>query len=391
VLEGSVRRAGDRVRVSAQLVSSADGYQLWSDSYDRTLADVFALQEELTQAIVGSLPLAAAPARPRVLVRPSTSTTEAYTLYLRGRFEALKRSVAGLVAGIGCFEQAIERDPHYALAHAGLAECWLLRGFEEFGDLAPLEAMPRAKAAARRALELDPDLAEGHNWSGAASLLFDWDWNAAERSFRRAVELRPDYSLGHTWYAVFLMSRGRHDEAIARSQHAAELDPLSLTILAVIGQCHYFGHRFDEALARHRATLELDPGNLRALLWSSRTYRALGRPADALTAIEQAIGYWGRAPALLGELGTVLALLGRGDEARSILGELNRMREQGYVSPFVETAIYGALEMEAECRRGFERMEEGRSGIIPFLRDPAVYWFRESAWFKDLLRRTGVG
>ena len=297
VLEGSVRRAGDRVRVSAQLVSSADGYQLWSDSYDRTLADVFALQEELTQAIVGSLPLGAARSRHRVLVQPSTMTPESYTLYLRGRFEALKRSVPGLIAGIGYFEQAIEHDPGYALAHAGLAECWLLRGFEEFGDLAPLEAMPRGKAAARRALELDPDLAEGHGWSAAASLLFDWDWKAAEASFRRAVDLRPDYSLAHAWYAVFLMARGRHDEAIARSQHAAELDPLNLAIHAVIGQCLHFGRRFDEALARHRATLEVDPVHLQTLLWSSRTHRALGRPADALPAMERAIAHWGRAPA----------------------------------------------------------------------------------------------
>jgi TolB-like protein/tetratricopeptide (TPR) repeat protein len=391
VLEGSVRRAGDRIRVSAQLVNSSDGYQLWSDSYDRKLADVFALQEELTQAIVGSLPLGVTQSRPRVLVRPSTSTTEAYTLYLRGRFEALKRSVPGLIAGIGYFEQAVERDPNYALAHAGLAECWLLRGFEEFGDLAPLDAMPRGKAALRRALELDPGLAEGHNWSGVASLLFDWDWTAAEASFRRAVELRPDYALAHTWYAVFLMARGRHDEAIARSQHAAELDPLAITIQTVIGECHHFGRRFDEALARHRATLEVDPGNVRALLWSSRTYRALGRPAEALPAIEQAIAHWGRAPALLGELGTVLPLVSRQDEARAILGELNSMKERGFVSPFFETGIYGALGLEEECRRGFGRMEEARSGIIPFLGDPAITWYRESAWFQDLLRRTGVG
>ena len=264
VLEGSVRRAGDRVRVSAQLVSSADGYQLWSDSYDRKLADVFALQEELTQAIVGSLPLGAAAVRGIACwcSRPP-SRAETYTLYLRGRFEALKRSVPGLIAGIGYFEQAIERDPGYALAHAGLAECWLLRGFEEFGDLAPLEAMPRGKAAARRALELDHDLAEGHGWSAAASLLFDWDWKAAEASFRRAVDLRPDYSLAHAWYAVFLMARGRHNEAIARGQHAAELDPLNLAIHAVIGLCLHFGRRFDEALARHRATLEVDPVHLR--------------------------------------------------------------------------------------------------------------------------------
>jgi tetratricopeptide (TPR) repeat protein len=278
-----------------------------------------------------------------------------------------------------------------ALAHAGLAECWLLRGFEEFGDLAPLEAIPRGKAAARRALELDAGLAEGHGWSGAASLLFDWDWTAAEASLRRAVELRPDYSLAHTWYAVFLMARGRHDEAIARSQHAAELDPLNLSIHAVIGECLHFGRRFDEALARHRETLEVDPTNFRALLWSSRTHRALGRPADALPTIERAIAHWGRAPALLGELGCLLALLGRRVEAHAILDALKGLKDRRYVSPFFETQIYGGLDMEDECRRGFARMEEERSGIIPFLGDPALSWYREWGWFLDLLRRVGVG
>ena len=229
VLEGSVRRWADRLRVTAQLIDAADGYHLWSDSYERKLADVFVLQEELAQSIVRSLPLAPSRSTPEVLVRPSTSATEAYTLYLRGRFFALKRTVEGLVTGIGLFEQAIQQDPGYALAHAGLAECWVLRGFEEFGDLAPLEAMPRAKVAAQRALELDPKLAEGYTWSGVLSFLFDWDPVAAESFFRRAIELRPDYSLAHAWYAVFLMARGRHDEAIARSGHAAELDPLAFS------------------------------------------------------------------------------------------------------------------------------------------------------------------
>ena len=141
-------------------------------------------------------------------------------------------------------------------------------------------------------------------------------------------------------------------------------------------ECLHFGRRFDEALARHRATLEVDPGNVRALLWSSRTQRALGRPADALPVIEQAIAQWGRAPALLGELGTVLAVLGRRADAHAIVGELNGMKDRRYVSPFCETAIYGALEMEEECRRGFARMEEARSGIIPFLGTRSGTWRR---------------
>jgi serine/threonine-protein kinase len=391
VLEGSVRRWADRLRVSAQLIDVADGYHLWSDTYERKLADVFGLQEELAQAIVRSLPLPSSRSTPDVLVRPSTSVTEAYTLYLRGRFFALKRTVKGLVAGIELFEQAIEQDPGYALAHAGLAECWLLRGFEEFGDLAPLEAMPRAKAAAQRALELDPKLGEGHTWSGVVSFLFDWDPVAAESFFRRAIELRPDYSLAHTWYAVFLMARGRHDEAIARSGHAAELDPLALTIQALVGQCHYFARRFEEALDRHRATLALDPGNLQALIWSARTYRMTGRLEQGLRTIEDAIARFGRSPIFLAELGTLLARLGRPQETRTILDELLELGHERYVSGFHEAAVYHALGGEEELRRCFDRLVAERSPMIVFLGDPTWDDVREQDWCRALLSRAGVG
>ena len=391
VLEGSVRRWADRLRVTAQLIDVADGYHLWSDSYERKLADVFVLQEELAQAIVKSLPLPGSNATPDVLVRPSTSASEAYTLYLRGRFFALKRTVDGLVAGIDLFEQAIARDPGYALAHAALAECWLLRGFQEFGDLAPLEAMPHGKAAARRALELDPNLAEGHTWSGALAFLFDWDPVAAESFFRRAVELRPDYSLAHTWYAVFLMARGRHHEAIARSEHAAELDPLALSIQALVGQCHYYAGEFDEALDRHRATLALDPGHLQALVWSARAYRMTGRMEEGMRRIEDAIARFGRMPTLLAELGTQLARLGRHAEARAILDELIELGQRRYVSGFHEASIYHALGEEEELRRCFDRLVAERSSMIMFLGDPSWLDVRQQDWCRALLSRAGVG
>ena len=261
----------------------------------------------------------------------------------------------------------------------GLAEAGS-SGVEEFATRAA-----RGHATCRRpcgALELSLRLAEGHSRSGR-SLLFDWDWTAAETSFHRAVELRADYSLAHTWYAVFLMARGRHDEAIAQSQLAAELDPLVLAIQALIGQCHHFAGRFDEALVRHRSTLDADPATC-ALLWSSRTHRVWAA-ADALPAIETSRSGAGRPRCR--ELGTVLARPAA-EPTHAILGELNGMKDRRYVSPFCETAIYGALGMEEECRRGFARMEEARSGIIPFLGDPV--WYLETGWFRDLLRRTGV-
>ncbi len=390
VLEGSVRRWADRVRVTAQLVDAADGYHLWSDTYERTLADVFVLQEELTQAIVRSLPLPSARAAPGVLIRPSTSVTRAYTLYLQGRFFALKRTVEGLVAGIELFQQAVDEDPDYALAHAALAECWLLRGFEEFGDLAPLEAMPRAKAAAQRALGLDPRLPEGHTWSAVLSFLFDWDPPAAESFFRRAIEIRPDHPIAHAWYAVFLMARGRHDEAIARSVHAAELDPLAFTVQALVGQCLYFAGRFEEALDRHRATLALDPGNLRALIWSARAYQMTGRLEQGLQVIEGTIERVARSPILLAELGRVLARLGRVPEAREVLAELIELGQQRYVSGFHEAALHHALGEEEEMRRCFNRLVAERSPMLVFLGDPSWADVRDQDWCRTLLSDAGL-
>ncbi|MEZ0335744.1 MAG: protein kinase [Gemmatimonadales bacterium] len=390
VLEGSVRRTSDRLRVTAQLIGAGDGYNLWSDSYDRKLADVFVLQEELARDIVRSLPLPSSRTEPDVLIRPSTSTTDAYTHYLRGRFFALKRTIEGFITGIGHFEKAIELDPAYALAHAALAECWMLRGFEEFGDLAPLDAMPRAKAAAQRSLQLDPDLAEGHTWSGVIAFQYDWDPGAAESFFRRAVELRPDYSFAHGWYAVFLMGRGRVEEAIARSEHAAELDPLALTIQALVGQCHYFARRYEEALDRHRATLEVDPGNLRVLIWSARAYRMLGRLDEGLRTIEGAIARHGRIPILLAELGFLMARLGRPEEARAILVELMELGHVRYVSAFHSAVIYSALGEEEELRRCFDRLVAERSSMLVFLRDPTWDEVREQAWCRELLARVGV-
>jgi serine/threonine protein kinase len=390
VLEGSVRRAGDRIRVTAQLVNAADGYHLWSDRYDRKLADVFALQEELAQAIVGALPLPAT-SNPELLVRPSTSGTEAYTRYLKGRFFTSKRTIEGLAAGIDLFKQAIALDPGYALAHAALAEGWVFRGFEEFGDLSPLLAMPRAEAAIRQALELDPDLPEGHCVTAILRLLFDWHSSSAEASLRRAIELKPDFPLAFVWYAVVLLGRGRHEEAIARCEHAMELDPLALNIHAVLGQCYHFAGRFDEALSRHRATLDLEPGNLRAFVWSARTYRVIGRFEEALRTGEEAVGRCGRLPVLVGELGTALALLGRRDEALAMLDELKQLRHRRYVSPAWEVGILQALGAEEEVRDAFARMEGERSGLVPFLAtDPVWAEFRPLGWFQELLTRTGV-
>lgn len=364
LVEGSVRKVGDRIRITVQLVNAADGYHLWSGTYDRTLAGVFSLQEEISQAIVHALPLRASGAVR--LVKPGTAVLEAYPLYLRGRYFALKRTVEGLRAGIEYFEQAVERDPEYVLAHAGIGECWALLGFEEFGEVAPTEAMPRAAAAVRRALELDPRSAEGHSWRGVIAFLYDYDWAAAEAAFRRAIELRPTYSLAHTWYAVFLSAMNRPDEAIQRISVAAELDPVAISIQGAMGHLYTLAGRFDEAIRWLRATLDLDAGSPRTWVWLARAYRAARRPEESLATIQTAIDRFGRLPIILSSRGLALVDLHREAEARGIIEELEALRLQRYVSLGFIAPIYAALGQLDEAVRLCELMLEERAGFLAF-------------------------
>ena len=386
-VEGSVRKVGDRIRVAAQLVDVATGYQRWSGTFDRTLENVFGLQEELSRAIVAALPLGAE-GSPALAVRPSTQVLEAYTRYLRGRFHALRRTPTSFRLAIEYFEQAVELDPAYALAHAALAECWMLLGFEEFGDMPPLAAMPTARAAAERALALDERLAEGHVWRGGVALLFEYDWPAAEAHLRRAIELRPELPSAHTWYAVYLFALGRGEEALARVQRAVELDPLMLSIQSVVGQTLYFNHRFDDAITRQRALLAIDPGIVRLHAWIARSCFMAGRAAEGLQVAEEATRRLGRDPMLLEQLGRGYALTGRVDAARAVLEEVRRLGEQRPLSGWYEAGIRGALGEEEAVRRLMEQQLEQRSGRLAFIAaEPALDHLRDRPWFQALVRK----
>jgi TolB-like protein len=356
LVEGSLRKIGDRIRLSAQVVNAADGCDLWSNSYERTMEHVFALQDELSRSIVAALPLGQNARAPEH--RQPTPVVDAYTLYLRGRYSANKRTVEGLSLAIEYFEQAVEKDPCFSLAHAGLAECWVLRGFLEFGDLLPHEAMPRAKAAALEALRLDPGLAEGHIWLGVVQFLFEWNWEEAEREFRRALQLQPEQPYAETWYATFLSAMGRHEEALQRIHHAHALEPLSLSIKLCIGRFHYFARQYDAALAVIEEILRDEPGHLLSTIWAVRTLSALSRFGEAI----ELGGRFPRelhTPYLRSCIAHALAGAGRTDEARRITTELRR--ELGNGAPFTlfflaaAQASLGdrdaALDTLMECRR----------------------------------------
>ncbi len=248
VLEGSVRRAGSRLRVTAQLINAADGYHIWSETYDRQLADVFEVQDELSRSIVNTLRPKLVGAGSEPLVLPPTTNVDAYTAYLKGRFFWNKRTLEGYRKGIQFFELALARDPGFALPYTGIADCWAMLGFDYFGGVPPGEGMPKAKAAALRSLELGGDLAEGHTPLGVVSMLYDWDWSAAEQHFRLALQLKPGYVPALLWYSLFLSVRRRHDESLAVIRRAAELEPLALIVHQSVARSLHYAGRYEEAV-----------------------------------------------------------------------------------------------------------------------------------------------
>jgi adenylate cyclase len=390
VVEGSVRKVGNRIRVTAQLIDAVSGYHIWSQVFERTVNDVFTLQEEISQAIVRAVPLKVGRAGGS-LVRPPTALVEAYTLYLRGRYFALKRTCDSLRLAIEYFEQATEIDPSYALAYSGMGECYTLLGFEEVGDLAPNEVMPRAKAAIERALLLDSELAEGHAWRGVLAFLFEYDWARAEDALRLAIELKPTYSMAHTWYAVFLTCMGRHDEALARIHHAEQMDPIAITIQAVVGHSYDMARHFDEALQRYQAVLEMDPNSVRVHAWVARLHFATGRLEHGLKTLEAAMRHLGRPPHLLAQVGRFLAALGRHREAYQVIEELEILGGRQYVSSLAAAYVHRALGNHEQLFKGLEEAFQQRSGVLPFLGvEPGWDPVRGEPRFQAMLRRLGL-
>jgi TolB-like protein len=285
LLEGSVQREGDRLRISARLVDTRTTRTRWAESYDRALDDVFAIQTDLADRIAASLGLALAGVDPRSVAaqKPPTADLEAYELYLRGRFFWNQRSPAGLARAIELFQGAVARDGTFYLAHAGLADAWVVMPYHT--DAPALESLERALAAADRALSLAPDLGEAHA-ARAFALTGRWEWDAAETEFRRALELSPGYATGHQWHAVLLVARGRPGEALNAIRRAFALDPLSRIINYELALILLLGGATEEALARFDATLELDPGFAPAHLHRGWALEDLGRHDDMVEAVE---------------------------------------------------------------------------------------------------------
>jgi eukaryotic-like serine/threonine-protein kinase len=342
VLEGSVRREGNRVRITAQLVDAVTSYQVWSGRYDRELTDIFAIQEEIAEMIVETLQEELLGAAVPTAVRPPAPDFEAYNLYLRGRFQCNKRTETAMQKSLTCFREVIAKAPSYARGYAGLADASLLLGV--YGLAAPGEVMPQARQAALRALEIDGGAAEVYTSLGCLRAVYDWAWPEAERDFQRAIQLDPGYATAHQWYAINLLApMGRFAEAAAELRTARELDPLSLPTAASIGLLCWFRGDAQGAVEEHAKALEIDPQFAMAHFFRGQALVSLGREDEGVAALRQAVELSGGPPETQAALGHALAAAGRSREAHRILSTLRGLREKRYVSASLIAQVHAGF------------------------------------------------
>jgi serine/threonine-protein kinase len=386
VVEGSVQRSGDRVRIDAQLIDARKDRNLWTESYQSDLSDVLALQGNVARAIAGEVRVQLTPEERAVLSATRSVKREAYEAYLHGLYSLNKRTPKDVRRGIEYFQKAIDIDPTYALAYAGLADGDIL--LEDQGELPPREAMPRARAATKKALELDDSLAQAHASLAAIEWTYEWDLTAAGKQFERTLSLDPNYATAREWYAVYLTEMGRFDEAIAQIQRAHELDPLSLIIEVNLGRCYYFARRYDEAIERLQRFEQREPDFWIVHMILGQTYLVMGRLTDATSELERANALQPDYPRNLGVLGDAYGRAGRRSEAEKLSQELDTLSRTHYVSPVYNALIHMGLGDKPQALTLLEKAYTERSDWMPQLNtEPEFDLLRAEPRFRTLLRR----
>jgi TolB-like protein/Flp pilus assembly protein TadD len=386
VLEGTVRKAGERLRITAQLTSTDDGQLFWSQRYDRTLEDVFAIQDEIANTIVNTLRATTFASLETPVARRHTENVRAHSLYLRGRHAWNKRTQEGVFEAIDFFQQAIAEDPNYALGYTGLADSFAL--LLDYRSVPVQEWHERAKEYARKALALDESLAEAHTSLAWSLFIYDWDWEAAGEEFRRAIELDPKYATAHQWHAFSLASRGRLEEALLEGHVAQELDPASVSIRRTLGWLYYYARRYEQASYHLSRAIEMNPD-------AEETYRVLGLAlamqgdfVEAERVLREAITLRGAGPYTLATLGYVLARTGNHEEALRQLRDLEQAAASGYVSSVAFATVYLGLGDVERALDWTERAREERRGWVAYLRvNPIFDPLRTSPRFHALMAK----
>ncbi|MDQ3665411.1 MAG: protein kinase [Acidobacteriota bacterium] len=391
VMTGRVLHIGDDLLIAIELVDVRDGSQLWGAQYKRKLADIFDVQEEIAKRISEKLEVRLSGAEQKRLVKRHTENPEAYQAYLKGRYYWNKRTPQGFLKGIEYFERATSVDPDYSVAYSGLADCYTLLNYA--GGLKPNQAMPKALAAANRALQIDDSLAEAHNSLAAVKFWYEWDWGGAEKEYRRAIQLDPNYASAHHWYCWFLLAMGRFDEAIESGKRALEVDPLALPINMAVGKAYFYARQFENSIRQSQKTLEMDPGFMPALFYLARAYHQTGRREEAIEIARKLVEASGGVPSLTAFL-AYMCTGARSDESRRILETLLPFTESDrmYISSFVIALIYAGLRETDRALEWIGKAVEERSLLIVYLNvDPAFDNLRSEPRFTEFRRRIGLG
>jgi tetratricopeptide (TPR) repeat protein len=393
VLTGRVLPLGDYMVIGTELVDAADGSQLWGEQYRRSVLDIFAVQEEISREISGKLRLKLTGSEKKRLTKRYTENTEAYHLYLKGRYYENKFfNEAALRRAIECFQQAIQCEPTYALAYAGLADCYIR--LSTFNVTPSKEGFAKARAAVLKALGIDDTIAEAHTSLARIKSSFDWDWLTAEEEFRRAIELNPNYATAHHLYGRHLMIMGRLDEAAVEIRRASELDPLSLFISADLSAPLFFARQYDRAIESLRETLEMDPNFALAHVRLGGAYEFKGMYEEAIAEYQRAMELSGSSadkPGMAATFAGIYAKCGRGDQARDILNRLKEQSQREYVSPCHIAEVHAALGEEDQAFEWLEKAYDARSSGLRFLKVSPFFTdsLRLDPRFADLLRRVG--
>lgn len=387
ILRGSVRRDGDRVRITAQLVDARQNAHVWAETYDERLEDIFAVQSEIATRVAAALNAEIVSGVRERIERVPTHDLVAYNLYLRGRYFWHRRTKTALLESVRFFEEAVARDSSFARAWAGIADAYAVLAFYDY--LPPAEAYPKAKAAARRALQLDPFLAEAHASLGYIALYYDWDWNAAEASFQRSIELNPSYTVAHQWYANHLVARGRFEEAAREMTHAREVNPLSLIANGALGWVYFYARRYEDAIAQCDLALEMAPDWDLCHIWKGQAFEELGRRDEAIASLQGAVELSGGTGISMVALARAHATFGEPDRARELLAE---MRAAGEYQPSYEIAkVYVALGEHDRALDWLERACEEHAHSMAFLKvDPQLVPLHGNPRFQRLAERVGV-
>jgi TolB-like protein/DNA-binding winged helix-turn-helix (wHTH) protein/Flp pilus assembly protein TadD len=389
VVEGTVLRSGDQVRITAQLIEASTDKHLWSQSYEGELRDTLALQNRVASAIADQIRINLTPQEQAALKNVRVVNPEAYESYLKGRYFWNKRTADGLKVALAYFNQAIEEDPKYAQAYSGLTDTYALLGDWQYAVMTPKEAFPKAKAAAIKALELDSMLGEAHNSLAFVLDGFDWDFDAAGKEFRRAIELSPGYATAHHWYAWHLSLLGRYDEAIAEMRKAENLDPLSLIINADLAELLVLAHSYDESIRQSRKTIEMDPNFALAHNQLAQAYLQKHMYDEAVAELQKAVQLSGDSPTCIANLARAYVASGNRSEAVKLLGDLKKRSNPSYSNVSEIAMIYASLGNTDQAMNWLEKGYEERFNPGVLLR-PGFDPLRSDSRFQNLAHRIGL-